>query len=68
MPSSVISAIAYDASTETLRVTYVSGIAYNYKKVPAAVHQELKSVVNKGTYLNFHIKGKYEHQRVDATK
>lgn len=66
MPSTVISAIRYDAMSQTLRVTYLSGIAYDYLKVPEAVYKEMKSVINKGTYLNFHIKGKYDYKRIDG--
>jgi hypothetical protein len=63
MPSAVIKSIAYDPATETLSVTYVSEVTYDYKNVPNSVYREMKSMRNKGTYLNFHIKGKYDYEK-----
>ena len=65
MPSTVISTVEYDASTETLSVTYVSGNKYNYKHVPPAVYDEMKRAFSKGIYLNKFIKGKYDFEKVN---
>ncbi|MDQ6844484.1 MAG: KTSC domain-containing protein [Bacteroidota bacterium] len=64
MPSSVISFIKYDKANAALRITFVSGIIYTYKNVPEEVHEALLSSSSKGTYLNQHIKGKYEFEKV----
>ncbi len=66
MPSSVVRAIRYDTSTHTLRVVYVSGMVYDYKKVPVKVYEAMKNATSKGTFLNYHIKGKYEFERVEG--
>lgn len=65
MPSSVISFIRYDAESETLRIGYVSGMIYDYKKVPEKVYLNMKAATSKGTFLNKHIKGKYEFEKIE---
>jgi len=63
MPSSVVASIQYNASSSTLRVTYVSGVVYDYKNVPEEVYAAMKIAFSKGTFLNQHIKGKYAYER-----
>ena len=65
MPSSVVAAIRYDATTSTLRVIYVSGSVYDYKDVPEKIYSAMKSAVSKGTYLNKYIKGKYQFDKIE---
>jgi hypothetical protein len=65
MPSSVVSAMKYDRSSHTLRVIYVSGMIYDYKNVPEEVYAAMKIAPSKGTFLNKHIKGKYEFEKVE---
>ena len=64
MPSTVISTINYDIVTSTLRITFVSGMIYDYKNVPEEVYHALKTSGTKGIYLNQHIKGKYLFEKV----
>ena len=64
MPSTVVSSINYDPDSGTLIIKYVSGIVYHYKDVPEKVYKELKASVSKGRYLNFHIKDKYDFEKV----
>ena len=64
MPSSVVAAIRYDASKSTLRVVYVSGAVYDYKKVPEKVYNEMKTASSKGEFLNKQIKPNYEYEKV----
>lgn len=64
MPSSVISAILYDAQSATLRIIFLSGMVYDYKKVPQEIYNEMKTSGSKGTYLNKHIKGNYEFEKI----
>jgi len=64
MPSTVISNISYDPETTTLRITYVSGMIYDYKKVPESIYQSLQSSGAKGIFLNQYIKGKYEFIKI----
>ena len=65
MPSSVVAKMIYDDETETLRVIYVSGMVYDYKKVPLEVYEAMKASGSKGTFLNQHIKTKYEFQKIE---
>jgi len=65
MPSSVISFIHYDAGKKILRVGYVSGMVYDYKQVPEAVYLDMKAAFSKGTFLNRHIKNKYEFEKIE---
>lgn len=64
MPSSVVAAVRYDASSSTLRVIYVSGSVYDYKDVPEKVYKEMKAAFSKGEFLNKHIKPNYTFEKV----
>lgn len=64
MPSSVVAHISYDEARSVLRVRFVSGAVYDYKKVPEKVFLALKHSGSKGTYLNTHIKGTYKFQKI----
>ncbi|PWV47639.1 KTSC domain-containing protein [Chitinophaga sp. S165] len=55
----------YDRDTATLRVIFVSGLIYDYKNVPEEVYQAMKTSFSKGIYLNKHIKGHYEYEKVN---
>jgi hypothetical protein len=63
MPSTVIAAIDYDPEKKLLQITFVSGMIYEYKNVPAEVYQELKTSGAKGVYLNRNVKGKFEFEK-----
>jgi len=64
MPSSVVASMTYDPVSSTLRVRFVSGMVYDYKKVPEEVFKKMKSASSKGTFLNQHIKGNYEFEKI----
>jgi len=64
MPSSVIASLRYDPVSTTLRVIFVSGKVYDYKKVPLEVYTAMKNAVSKGNYLNRHIKGNYDYKEL----
>jgi len=64
MPSSVVRAIKYDEPSHTLQVVYVSGNIYEYKEVPPAVYEKMRSATSKGTFLNTKIKGHYDYQKI----
>ena len=65
MPSSVVSTMSYDAARAILRITFVSGIIYDYRNVPEEVYHAMKTSGSKGTYLNRHIKGRYEFEKIN---
>jgi hypothetical protein len=64
MQSSVIADFKYNAKNELLRVTFVSGMVYDYKNVPENVVAEMKTAASKGTYLNRCIKGKFMFKKI----
>ena len=64
MPSSVIANMIYDAASATLRVVFVSGAVYEYRKVPAAIYNAMKTSKSKGTYLNQYIKPNYSFKKI----
>lgn len=64
MPSSVVNNMSYDPESSTLRIVYVSGIAYDYKNVPEKVYKAMRAATSKGTFLNRFIKGHYPFKKV----
>ncbi len=64
MPSTVVSLIRYNAEKETLRITFVSGLVYEYKNVPEEVYNAMRTSGAKGIYFNRNIKGHYEFEKV----
>jgi hypothetical protein len=68
MPSSVVAAIKYNVALSRLRVIYVSGMVYDYKDVPEEVYLTMKTSFSKGAFLNQHIKGKYEFEKIKEAK
>lgn len=61
MPSTVIKKYDYNPETQTLTIEYVSGLIYDYLNVPQMVYDEFRGSFSKGTFLNRHIKGKFEY-------
>lgn len=64
MPSTVISNISYDPGSSALRITFVSGMIYEYKDVPEPVYRALKTSDAKGIYLNKNIKGHFAFEKI----
>ncbi len=64
MPSSVIKHFGYDPLSETLRVIFVSGLTYEYKKVPEAIYYAMRAARSKGQFLNKHIKAFYDFVKI----
>ena len=64
MPSTVIASISYNAGAATLSITFVSGLVYDYKNVPAEIYKRLKAARSKGTFFNEHIKGRYAFEKM----
>ncbi len=65
MPSTVVRAFNYDPVTHILRVTFVSGMIYDYLDVPEHIYQQMKGASSKGVFLNNDIKGKYEFVKIN---
>jgi hypothetical protein len=66
MPSTVVAHMDYNAEEHKLRITFVSGLVYNYLDVPEMMYERMKSAKSKGTFLNRHIKGKYNFEKVTS--
>jgi hypothetical protein len=64
MPSSVVANMEYDEKREVLRITYTSGMVYDYLAVPPKEFIEMKAAESKGRYLNYRIKGRYRYKKV----
>ena len=65
MPSTVIASMKYDIETSVLRITFVSGMVYDYKDVPVEIYTQLKTSKSKGIYFNKNIKNQYEFEKVE---
>ncbi|MBO9547290.1 KTSC domain-containing protein [Caulobacter sp.] len=64
MPSAVIKAFAYDAGEAVLTITFTSGRAYAYQRVPADVAEGLRLAFAKGEYFNGKIRDRFVAQPV----
>lgn len=62
--SSNIEAIGYDEETQTLRVWFKNGGAYDYDKVPKEEFEALQNASSVGSYFASNIKGKYAYKKV----
>jgi len=62
--SSNVAAIAYIRAAEQLLVQFNNGSVYSYSAVPVEVFDGLKAADSKGRYLNAHIKGVYDCQKI----
>lgn len=65
MPSSVIDHFNYDPGSAILRVTFVSGLVYEYKDVPKGIYDKMKTSISKGKFLNKNIKGKFLFDKIN---
>lgn len=61
--SSNISAIGYDADTQTVYVAFLNGSTYSYKGVPAQEFENLRTAASVGSYLNRMFKNVYPYER-----
>lgn len=66
MPSTVVAHMEYIVETQTLRITFVSGLVYDYLNVPPYMYDKMKASKSKGIFLNRHIKGKFDFEKVSS--
>jgi hypothetical protein len=64
MPSSVITAWRYDAPSQVLTITFVSGRVYAYLDVPADVAEGMRLAFAKGEYFNKVVRDRFVGQPV----
>lgn len=62
--SSAITGIGYDAATYTLRVWFITGKVYDYRRVPHKVFTGLQQAASVGAYFNRRVKPLYRYSRV----
>lgn len=62
--SSNVEAIGYDEDSETLRVWFLNGTAYDYSGVGQMEYEALKDAPSIGSYLARNIKGQYPYEKV----
>jgi len=67
MPSTVIASAVYNAESATLRITFTSGLVYDYKKVPEKIFAEMMAYRSKGKFLNCYIKGKFDFEKIEIS-
>jgi hypothetical protein len=64
MPSTAIRAIDYDASLHELYVTFVTGRAYAYERVPVHVYEAFEAADSKGAFFNHVVRDRYAHREL----
>jgi len=63
MPSTVVKSFIYIQKTSELKITFVSGLVYNYKNVPEEVYHRMCTAFSKGSFFNKHIKDHYSFEK-----
>ncbi|PWS33681.1 KTSC domain-containing protein [Pedobacter paludis] len=66
MPSSVIDHFSYDTKTKALKITFLTGMVYEYKNVPQKIFDMFRVSGSKGRYFNDQIKGSYKFKKLKA--
>jgi len=66
MPSSVINHFSYDIESGTLKIAFVSGMIYQYRKVPQQIYDMFKASGSKGRYFNHFIRGKFKYKKLKS--
>ena len=61
--SSNISAVGYDAESQTVYIQFMNGSAYAYKGVPEHEFENLRTAPSVGSYLNRNYKNVYPYER-----
>ncbi|HEX2833490.1 MAG TPA: KTSC domain-containing protein [Thermoanaerobaculia bacterium] len=63
--SSVIAALTYDASKNTLDVEFTSGRIYRYWMVPAAIYDAFIHASSMGQYFNTEIRDRFPFRELE---
>lgn len=63
--SRLIQRAVYDATKQTLAITFATGRTYLYFDVPAALYHELLSAESMGQIFNWRIRDQYEFRELD---
>ncbi|MBI1685193.1 KTSC domain-containing protein [Caulobacter hibisci] len=65
MPPAVIRACIYEARSQILTITFVSGRSCAYLGVPAALAEDLERALAKGPFFNSRIRDRYPARAVE---
>lgn len=60
-----IARAGYDPATQTLRIEFRNGGAYDYADVPSETHTGLVAADSPGSYFHKEIRGKYGHRKLE---
>lgn len=63
--SSIVSAVGYDALSQTLHMKFPSGKVYAYEGVSAEQHEHLMEAESIGKHFGAEIRGKFKHRLLD---
>jgi len=58
-----LASVGHDGGTR-LQVEFNDGSVYDYYGVPASVYRGLLGAGSKGKYLDAHVKGRFDYERV----
>ncbi|WP_316807965.1 KTSC domain-containing protein [Pedobacter agri] len=64
MPSSVINHFSYHADKKLLKITFVTGLVYQYQNVPLKIFKMLNAVDSKGKYFNQYIRDHFTFKKL----
>ncbi len=67
MPSSVIRDASYDDTTREMRVTFVSGRIYVYRRRARSIYDAFSKAPSKGAFFNVAIRGRYHFHELAAS-
>jgi hypothetical protein len=56
----MIQRIVFDEDTQTLQVSFRSGLKYIYEGVPRAIYDALGKAASAGRFFNEHVRGRYD--------
>jgi hypothetical protein len=68
MPSTAIRHFSYDAETQRLLVTFITGRKNAYEAVPQAVHDTFGAASSKGRFFNADIRDRYPFREITASR
>lgn len=63
--SSSIRSVGYDPGAEVLEIEFHHGEIYQYRSVPATVHEGLMAAASKGAFFYENIRERYPYSRVE---
>ena len=64
--SSNILEVGFDEDTETLYITFKSGITYSYENVPYFTFEEMQGAESVGSYFHKNIRGVYAFTKLQT--